>query len=75
MIGILYTYMKLFSWFAKKNTEETKLIRNKVDASFIDASFKKVSKEIESLRKYDRGEKEIHAPNLRNLVRDLRKSS
>lgn len=64
--------MKIFNWVLNKNNkEESKLIRQKVDGAFINASLNKVSKEIESLRKYDKGEKEIHAPNLRDLVRNL----
>lgn len=46
-----------------------------IDKAVIDASYRKVAKEIESLRKYDRGEKEIDAPNLGTIMRDLQRSA
>lgn len=41
----------------------------------ITAAYKRRIKDIESLRQYDRGEKEIHAPNIRDIVQDVRRSS
>lgn len=70
---IWYNALMKFTFF-KKN-KEAEVIRQNSGGLFVDSVFKKVSKEIESLRQYDRGEKEIHAPNLRSLNRDLHLSS
>jgi hypothetical protein len=35
-------------------------------------AYRSVEREIDSLRKYDRGEKKIDAPDLRSAVRDIR---
>ncbi len=65
--------MSLFFW--KKNNTEAEDLRRNSKGDFVESVFKKVSLEIESLRKYDRGEKKIDAPNIRNLVRNIHSSS
>lgn len=43
----------------------------KVDRNALDSAFKQSHAEIESLRQYDRGEKEITPRDLRSLVRSI----
>lgn len=50
---------------------EIKVLRDSVDETVINHAYNTRIKEIESLRKYDRGEKHIDAPNLRNFVRSI----
>ena len=53
---------------AKRQTD----VAPAVTATVIRDAFQKRSKEIESLRQYDRGEKQIYAPDIRTLVRGIR---
>lgn len=57
---------KLFN----RSTDDAKTLK-KLDKAFIDAAFENRRKEIESLKKYDRGEKEITPRNLRSLVQGI----
>lgn len=43
-----------------------------VNKPLIERAFIRRAKEIESLRQHDRGEKTIHAPDIRTLVRGVR---
>lgn len=54
------------TWFFKK-----KSLNERVTKSVIKSAYKRRSPEIESLRKYDRGEKTITPRNLKNLVRSI----
>lgn len=58
--------LKLFSW-----KKESKTIKEQVTPEVISSAYNKRSTEIESLRKYDRGEKTITPRNLESLVRSL----
>ncbi len=58
--------------FLTGNTRETSKLVAAVDKPLIERAFLRRAKEIESLRKYDRGEKTIHAPDIRALVRGVR---
>lgn len=63
--------MNLFR-FLTGNIRETKKLVAAVDKPLIKRAFLRRAKEIESLRKHDRGEKAIHASDIRTLVRGLR---
>lgn len=58
-------------WKKNKNTDQTAVLRQKVTKQSISNAYNKRSTEIESLRKYDRGEKTINAPDIRAAVRSL----
>lgn len=62
--------MRLFR-FLTDNTPETIKLVAAVDKPLIERAFLRRSKEIESLRKHDRGETTMHAPDIRTLVRDV----
>ncbi len=53
----------VFPWKNKKQKEIIKL-RDSVTGELIESAYNNRKKEIESLRKYDRGEKQIIAPDL-----------
>ena len=60
--------MKVFGWIKKdKKLQEKTISRSSVTGEVIDSAYSRRAKEIESLRKYDRGEKEITPSNIRNL--------
>ena len=63
--------MKLLH-FLTGHTHETSKLVAAVDKPLIERAFLRRAKEIESLRKHDRGEKTIHAPDIRTLVRGVR---
>ncbi len=72
MLRIWYALpMSLFR-FLIGNTRETSKLVAAVDKPLIERAFLRRAKEIESLRKHDRGEKTIHAPDIRTLVRGVR---
>ena len=52
-----------------ENEEETRKLVRAIDKLFIQRAFLRRAKEIESLRKHDRGEKTIHAPDTREPLR------
>lgn len=54
-----------------KKEKEVETLREKVTQSSIMSAYKTREKEIESLRKYDRGEKTIIAPDIRALVQSI----
>jgi len=56
--------------FAKKE-QEAEILKNKVTKASIAAAFDKRSEEIESLKKYDRGEKKITPRDLRTTVQGI----
>jgi hypothetical protein len=56
--------------FNSRNKTATKT-QDKVSEEVISGAYKTREKEIESLRKYDRGEKTITPSNLRKLVQSL----
>ena len=58
--------------FLNDNTRETSKLFAAVDRPLIERAFLRRAKEIESLRKHDRGEKTIHAPDIRTIVRGVR---
>lgn len=57
-----------------KKADETTVTRS-VNRRVISDSYKKIEKEIDSLRLYDKGEKKIDAPNLRDAVRGVQRTS
>lgn len=59
--------MKLF-WKNKSNTQTIPREVTKEDVAY---AYKSSKKEIESLKKYDRGEKVITPSKLRDLVRNI----
>ena len=66
--------MKIFGWTTKKDKrkdDEQKVLGDTVTSVFVDSAFSRRSEEIESLRKYDRGEKEITPPNLRTISKGI----
>lgn len=58
----------MFKIFSKKGT---KTLNEKVTTEAISGAYKNRYKEIESLRKYDRGEKTITPANLKDIVQSL----
>ena len=64
--------MRIFGWIKKnKNTVKEEVLQSSDTGKLIDSSYSRRSKEIESLRKYDRGEKEITPSDLRSLSRGI----
>ncbi|HEY4486250.1 MAG TPA: hypothetical protein VJB70_00765 [Candidatus Paceibacterota bacterium] len=63
--------MKFFNWLLGRNNETKKVISS-VDEKVIDSAYNRRVKDIDSLRQYDRGEKEIYAPNLKNTLQGVR---
>jgi|GEM_PF-2968607 len=60
--------MRIFGWAKKdKKIREKNISKSDVTPDTLDASFNRRAEEIESLRKYDRGEKEITPSNLGDL--------
>lgn len=62
--------MKFLRNLFKRNTSISTL-RENVSDELISNAYKTREKEIESLRKYDRGEKTITPSNLRKIVQSL----
>lgn len=58
--------MRIFGW-TKKNKKIREISKPDVTADTLDSAFNRRAKEIESLRKYDRGEKEITPSDLGNI--------
>lgn len=67
-----YDLLMNFLRFLSANTRETTKLVAAVDKPLIERAFLRRAKEIESLRQHDRGEKTIHAPDIRTLVRGVR---
>lgn len=64
--------MKIFGWTKKDKNINNDITAKKAEMGlFIDSAYSRRSKEIESLRKYDRGEKEITPSNVRGLSRSI----
>lgn len=61
--------MKLLNLFKRNNS--SKVLGEKVSTKAISGAYETRKKEIESLRKYDRGEKEIIAPRLETLSKGV----
>jgi len=60
--------MKLFGWTKKdKKLKGEDILPSHVTEEAIESAYSRRAKEIESLRKYDRGEKEITPSDIRNL--------
>jgi len=55
-----------------KRNNETNFVVTSVDKKSISKAYWSVERELESLRKYDNGEKKINAPDLRTTVRNVR---
>ena len=62
--------MKKLLNFLRRNSSVVAL-RNNISDKVISNAYKTREKEIESLRKYDRGEKTITPSNLTNIVRGI----
>ncbi len=60
--------------FLSKDTPKAD-IGKKATAEVIQRAYRRREKDIDSLRQYDRGEKEIHAPNIRDIMPNLRRTS
>jgi hypothetical protein len=60
----------MFKIFTRKGKNAPK----KANKQLIERAYQRRIKDIESLRQYDRGEKEIHAPDIRNIVPGIRRS-
>ena len=56
--------------FPKKNND-SKILREQVTPEAISDAYKSRYNEIESLRKYDRGEKTITPSNLKDIVQSI----
>ncbi len=54
--------------------KETRHVVSSVDQRVISSAYQSLISEIDSLRKYDRGEKQIDAPDLRTAVRRLQRT-
>lgn len=67
--------MNLFRKLFHRPKQGPLVIQSTVDRDFINAAFDSVATDIESLRKYDRGEKKINAPDLTKFVRNLRNTA
>ena len=67
----IVTNMFQIKFFAKRS-KSTKDIVSAVSHVVIHNAYRRREKEIESLRQYDRGEKQIYAPDIRTLVRGVR---
>jgi hypothetical protein len=61
---------KVSGWFADKG-DDAKVISARVTRDAISGAYKTRKDDIDSLRRYDRGEKTIDAPDLGNLVQRL----
>jgi hypothetical protein len=70
--GVWYAVVMKLLRLLTSNTRETSKLVAAVDKPLIERAFLRRAKEIESLRKHDRGEKTIHAPDIRTLVRGVR---
>jgi hypothetical protein len=62
-------YTKYMFGFLKRHSGTAK---KAVNREVIERAYLTREKDIDSLRLYDRGEKQIHAPNLRDLVSRIR---
>jgi hypothetical protein len=61
-----------FIWRSKTNTEkDEKILVSKVTSDLVASAFERRKDEIESLRKYDRGEKTITPSDLKTVSRGL----
>ena len=63
--------MNMLKLFKKRNNTKDKTLNRQVSEEVIDRAYKIRKEEIESLRKYDKGEKTITPSNLRNIVRSI----
>lgn len=63
--------MKKMLKFLTNKKSNSKTLSEKVTREAINGSYKDRYKEIESLRKYDRGEKTITPANLKTFVRHI----
>lgn len=65
--------MRFIAYLLNKNqsSQASGKVQLRVSEKLIAEAFKRRAKEIESLRKYDRGEKKIDAPALRDFVQNL----
>ena len=64
--------MKIFGWTKKdKKLKERSISRGDITGDTIESAYSRRAKEIESLREYDRGEKEITPSNIRSLSTNL----
>ncbi len=54
---------------------EARRVASSVNESVISGAYNSVAREIESLSAYDRGEKNIDAPSLRDTVRRIQRAS
>ena len=63
----------MFKWFRKNNNlkSDTETLQENVTRASILSAYKTREKEIESLRKYDRGEKKITPSNLKDIVQNI----
>lgn len=61
----------IFGNFLKGRSETTKVVSS-VSKDTISGAYTRRSADIDSLRQYDRGEKTIHAPNLRDTLSRVR---
>ncbi len=52
-------------------SNETSIVVSSATEKVLSDAYSSVEKEIESLKQYDRGEKDIHAPDLRSALRSI----
>jgi len=71
----MYLMNKLLELLSFKNTNETISVRKKATPKAISDAFIKVEKEINSLKDYDSGKKEIYALDLRSAVQRIRRTT
>ena len=61
----------LLKWIGLSNKQSKITVSSEV----IERAYERRSKDIDSLRQYDKGEKEIHAPNYRDIVSSVRNAA
>ena len=67
--------MNIARLFLKKSPDETGKIVDSINSKVLSDSYIAIEDELNSLRLYDKGEKEIHAPDIKNIVRNLQRTS
>lgn len=66
--------MKIFGWFRNKG-EVKKIVLTVKTKRVIPAAYKSIKSDLDSLRLYDMGKKDIHAPDLSTAVRRVPRAS
>ena len=67
--------MFLKKLISSKSSREARQVESAVNQRVIRDTYKNIEKELNSLRAHDRGEKTIHAPDLRTAVRGIQRTT